>query len=884
MNARATSRSERVLRLLLHVYPASFRDGYAEDVVELFLDRSREVRSRHGWPGLAWLWARTVPGMIVHGLLERLSQPTRSGASNRGASIRTAMRSLVRSPALTAVIVSTLGVGIGANVALYSVLRGVLLKPLPYPDADRLVRLWETNPDIDGALHGPSPLNFADWAREPVGIESMAAWYLTSGTYRTDLWMEEIRSAQVTVDFFRVLGVQPMHGRDFRPEEVVRYGPVMLSHRLWVRRFGSDPGVVGRTIASSNLTYKIVGVMPPGFAFPDESVEAWIAWDLDAVYADRPEARTWRFLDGVGRLASGTSIPEAEAQLDAVAQGLAERHPIMDRGWDAAVTSLHEETVGDVRATLWIAFGAVLFIPLIACANVANLLLARVPARSRELAIRATLGATRGRIARDLLAEDLLLGLASGVVGLALGQAFLSVLVALDAGRIPRLDDVRIDASVLAFAVVMAGLTSVVFGLVPAAQTLRASVGAPLRDGTRTTATRMQRRVREAFVASQVAVTLVLLTGAGLFASSLAAVLDVDPGVEPANVATFRVSLDPVDGSEEEIVRYYEGLLERLADVPGVVRVGASQTLPFSPVGNDFRRPFRAAGSGIESADAPAVQMRITTPGYAEAIGMRLIEGSPLPESASLGEPLVALVNQTLALRLWPDRSPVGETIEVDFREGWEPYTVVGVVRDVKHYGLREAALPEIFLSHRQVPYLAMSLVARTVGDPALMTETLRSVVLSHQPMQPAHNFVSLADLMSSSTAEERFLSVLLALFAGIALALATTGVYGVIAFSVSHRRREIGVRMALGADAHRVVGGVLLGAVSMAVVGVAVGTGIVTLLARPIEGMLFGVSGDDPGTKLLVGAVLLTVSVVAAWVPARRAARVAPSEALSAE
>ena len=884
MSVRGPTTSERVYRVLLRAYPRRFRDQYGTDASELFRDRLHEARATGGAAAVVWLWLRTIPNVVVHGLLERFSARGRSRGQAQGVSVKSALRNLTRSPGLSAMIALTLAVGIGANVALFSVLRGVLLRPLPYPDAERLVRVWETNPDVDDELHSPSPLNFADWERESPGFESMAAWYLTSGTYRTDLWVEEIRSAQVTLDFFRVLGVQPMLGRDFLQEEVISYGPVMLSHRIWQRLFGSDPGVVSRTIVSSGATYEIVGVMPPGFAFPDESVETWVAWDLPNVYADRPEARTWRFLDGIGRLAAGTSMEEAHDGLDVMAAGLAEAYPIMDRGWDAAVTALHEETVGDVRATLWIAFGAVFFILLIACANVANLLLARVPARSRELRIRTTLGATRGRIARELLVENLLLAVAAGLIGLLLGRAFLDLLVALNAGRIPRLAEVHLDAGVFAFTAIVAALTSVVFGLVPAAQVLRGSEVSSWQDGVRTTGGQTQRAVREAFVASQVAVALVLLTGAGLFSASLGELTSVDPGFDAAHVATFRVSLDPVEGTAGETVRYYDGLLERLASVPGVMSVGAVQTLPLNPVGNDFRRPYRPAGSAIESADAPAVQMRITTPGYVAAMGMRILEGTPLPESASFGEPLVALVNRTLASRLWPDGGAVGGTLEVDFREDWLPYTVGGVLQDVKHYGLRANPTPEIFLSHDQVPYIAMTIVARTVGDPNAMTEALRAAVRAHRPMQPPHNFVSMEGLLSASLAEERFLSMLLTLFAGVGLILATTGVYGVIAYTVNHRRREIGVRMALGAEPGRVVRDVLMRALVIAAVGLAAGLVAVAILGGVIEGLLFGVTPADPRTNLLVGALLVLVSAVAAYLPARRAAWIAPSEALRAD
>lgn len=877
------SRSERVYRALLRLYPSDFRELYATDAVELFADRLEEARDV-GSGAVARLWVRTLVNVIVHGMLERVSQiatGVRPAVGDPSSGLRTALRTVVRAPKLSVAIVATLGVGIAANVALFSVLQTVLLRPLPYPDSDRLVQLWETNPDVDEARHGPSPWNFVDWQREADRFESMAAWYLTSGTYRTESWVEEISSAQVTADFFRTMGVEPLLGRDFQPGEVERYGPVMLSYRVWQRRFGGDPSVVGRTIVSSGSTYRIAGVMPSDFTFPDERVETWVAWDMPTVYADQPESRTWRFLGGVARLAADVSIQEAEAELDAVAAGLSDLYPEANRGWDVAVSSLREDVVGDVRGTLWVAFGSVLFILLIACANVANVLLARVPARLREIRIRTALGATRGRIAGELVWESVLLGLAAGAVGLALGSLFIDGLVALDAGRIPRLSEVSMDPGVLLFTAAVSLATSVLFGVAPMAQLLSQSGAMALGSGLRSTDGAGQRRLRDTFVGAQIAVALVLLTGAALFSASLSRLTGVDPGFDPDHVASFRVSLDPVDGTAEETVRYYDGLLERIAEVPGVTRVGASQTLPLNLVSNDFRRPFRATGSGLASADAPAVQMRIVTPGYVETMGMTVVDGAAIPEEPSLGDPLVALVNETLARRLWPEGGAVGRTLELDFREGWQPYEVVGVVRDVRHYGPREDLVPEIFLSHRQVPYLAMTVVTKTAVAPEELYDALRAAVLSHRPVQPAHNFVSLQQLSSASVAEERFLSALLSIFGVIGLLLSATGVYGVIAYSVGYRRREIGVRMALGAAPSGVVGAVFREAVVVAGIGLAVGGLAVLLLGRIVEGVLYGVAPTDPLTTGGAGLVLAVVAALAAWIPARRAAGIAPAEAL---
>lgn len=877
----SSRRSEAIYRRLLKLYPASFRDRFGDDATELFVDRLTEARER-GRVSIVLLWMRTVANVLLHGGLERLADLRARRVAVSFSIVRHAVRQLRRSPLLSGVVVMTLALGIGANVALFGLIRSVLLRPLPYPDSQALVQLWEIGPDADGERLGPSPLNFIDWAAESESFESMTAWYLTSGTYRTEEWVEEIRSAQVTGDFFRTLGVEPLVGRGFHPDEVTGYGPVMLSYGMWQRLFGGDPSVVGRTIVSSGNSYEIVGVMPPDFHFPDPSVETWVAWNLPATYSHRPETRTWRFLSGTARLRDDRTVESAREELGAIAGSLENRYPETNRGWGATVTSLHEDTVGDVRATLWLAFAAVGLVLLVACTNVANLLLARVPKRMAEVGLRQAIGATRGRIAGELLVENLVLGFVSAIVGLGVGAALLEGLVALDAGGIPRLSEVGIDATVFAFAALAGIGTSLVFGVAPLLQLI--SPGAGATWGLRTTSTKGHVALREAFVGSQTAFAVVLLAGAALFATSLIQVRAVDPGIDPKGVATFRVSLDPTEGGEGGTVRYYDELLAAVRSVPGVVAAGATQTLPLDPVAGDFRRPYREAGSAIVSGDAPTVQMRIVTPGYAEAMGMTLVQGEALPDSESTGGERVALINETLADALWPGGQASGRVFEIDFREGWMPYRVVGVVRDVKHYGLRAPSGPEVYLAHHQIPYLAMSVVARTTGDPETLFPALREAVLSHRPVQPPHNFVSMDALVGDSMAEERFLSILFTVLSAIGLAVASTGIYGVIAYWVSHRRREIGIRLAVGAEPGRVVGSIVRRAMLVSGCGLAAGMVGVWAFGGWVEGLLFGVSPTDPRAVLGVATLLALVSAVASYLPARRAAWIPPSDALRAE
>ncbi|MDX1647998.1 MAG: ABC transporter permease [Longimicrobiales bacterium] len=877
--------SERLYRLLWLLYPEAFRDTYGQDALELFRDRYREAAERWGSPGVTWLWMRTVPNVVTHGLMERISQLSRGFRRlDRGLPLRLALRSLVRAPAFSATVVVTLGVGLASAVTLFSVLEGVLLEPLPFPDPDRLVRLWEQNTEVDAELQGVSPLNFVDWQRNAAGFEGMAAWYLTSGTYRTEQMTEEVRSAQVTPDFFRVLGVPPALGRDFRREEVVGYGPLMLSHGLWKRLFGGDPDVVGTSVRVSSEVYEVIGVMPPDFTFPDESVESWLAWDLTTVYAGRPQVRTWRFLNGIARLPSDMSYDEADEELTRVAARLAESHPEANRGWGASMAPLHEEMVGDSRTTLWVALAAALSILLIACSNVANMLLSRAPTRGRELALRQSLGATQRRLVGELLTEGLVLSGLAAILGLVLGRGLLELLIVVEAGRIPRIGGVRMDGEVLAFATLLTIASTVAFGLAPAIEALRSSGPAALGSGTRATDDRGRRRLRESFVGAQIAVALVLLTGAGILTSSLRRLTAVDPGFDPSGVMTFRVSLDGGGRTEDETALYYEGLIRRLTDLPFVDRAGASQALPMSPVGNDFRRPFRPAGSATSSADAPTTQMRIITAGYLDAVGMRVVEGAAFPRGITADEPPQALVNQTLARRLWPDGGAVGGSFDLDFRGGWRTHRVVGVLEDVRHYGLRRDPQPEVYLAHPQAPYLAMSFAVRVGARSETMVADLRDAVLSETPRQPPHAFAPLEELVDDSVNEERFLSILLGLLAGIGVLLSATGVYSVVAYSVSRRRQEIGVRMALGAPPRRVAFEVLRSALTFTAVGVLVGVVCVLVLGGLVDHLVYQGQARDPTTVAIVCLTVLGVAGLAAVLPAFRASRVAPSESIQAQ
>jgi len=564
---RTTSLSERVYARLLLVFPAAFRREYGADMLDLFRDRHRDATAR-GTLGLTLLWLRALPNVLVHGGLERFAVLRSPQGWEPRRALASARRSLVRSPVLSATIIGTLALGIGSAVALFSVLRGVLLRPLPFAEADRLVRIWETNPTLEDELLGVSPWNFADWDERIDGVAAMTAWYLTSGTHRTENAAEEVRGAQVTADFFEVFDARPLLGRTFRREEIVRYGPAIVGERLWARLYGRDPAIVGRTISIIGADYEVVGVMPDAFRFPDPSVEVWLAWDLANVYADRPEARTWRFMRAAARLEPGVSIETASRSFEAAAAALAMAHPSENRGWTTALVPLHEDLVAGVRGAIWVAFGAVSLLLVIACANVANLLLSRVPERSRELAIRTSLGASRRDLVAGLAVESATLAVVGGALGLVVGWWLLEAFRAYGVGQVPRLEEVGIDWMVVGFTVVVSLTTSLVFGLAPAAYAIRGSAIDALRVGTRTLGSVGAQRARQAFVAAQVATAIALLTGAALFRASLERITLVDTGFDPEGAVSFRVSVDTGPEGPPGTARYFRELIDDVAALP----------------------------------------------------------------------------------------------------------------------------------------------------------------------------------------------------------------------------------------------------------------------------------------------------------------------------
>jgi predicted permease len=805
--------------------------------------------------------------------------------------LRQSARGLSRRPAYTAFVVLVTALGIGTTVVLFTVVDSVLLRPLPLPGPDRLVRLWETRPDDEGDREGPAPGNFQYW-REHAGIfEGLASWYVGSVTLRDDGGARTLTSAQVSNDFFRTVGVAPWIGRGFTDAEVDRAvydtsnthrgeGPVVvLSQRLWRTAFAADPGVIGTTIELERKSWEVVGVMPPRYAMPQGDVDVWLPWSFAH---ERPKDQ--RYTQVLGRLLPGAGLPEAQARMDALALDMAERFPESNRGWGVRLEPLMEDVVGGSRAALWVLFGAVACVLLIACLNVAGLQLVRATARSHESAVRMALGSSRLRLVRQQLVEALALSAAGGVAGMLLSVWGLQLIRTHAATALPRLDELALHGRTALFAVLLTTLSGVVFGLAPAVIGSRAPLGDALRDdGARTTAGRPRQRVRSAFVVTQVALAVVLLAGAGLLARSLGRLVAVDPGFDPDRVLVLPVFLDGNGYDGPRSASYYRRLVEHLESIPGVESAGGATALPGSSLGPDFFRPVWREGRRRPPGQEWTADVRMATPGYFETLGIPLRAGRGFGPADHRESRRVILINESLAARHWPDEDPVGRELLLDYGPaGTRPYLVVGVVGDVRFYGLRSRPRPELYIPHEQRPYLIMNVAVRTHGDPEAMVDTVRRAVLDVDAAQPVHSIVPLRRLVGASIGRERLATSILVAFAAAALLLAATGVYGVLSYGVDRRRREIGIRIALGARAGDVRGMILRQGATLLLAGWVLGLAAALCLTRLLANLLYEVSPLDPLTLAGVSLLLIAAAAAASWLPARRAAAVAPLHALS--
>ncbi len=798
--------------------------------------------------------------------------------------VRFAGRLLLRTPGFALIAVAALALGIGANTAIFSVVNTLLLERLPYQDPDRLVVVWEHNIPRDKKNNVVSPGNFLHWREMNHSFEDIAAVSLTFRTTLTGAGApEELPVQYVTAAISPILGVPPQLGRLFRPEDDAKSANVVIvSDRLWRRRFGADPGIVNRTILLNGRPQVVIGVMPPGFSILDKNVDIWQAIGFG------PEARkpAGRWTMVVGKLKNGVTVRQAQDDMTSVHAELTRMFPEFNTGWTARVVSLSDQLTGDVRPALLVMLAAVGFVLLIACANVANLMLARATARQRELAVRAALGAGRGRLARQLLAESLLLSTIGGAAGLLLAWWATRGLRTVVAEQlpIPRLESVAVDARVLLFTLAAAVLSGLVFGLIPALAASGVSLTDALKEGGRGGTGGRGARARNVFVVVEMALALILLVGAGLLIRSFAALLNVDPGFDPSHTVTMKVSIPTSKYDNPGRIRgFYDQLFERLDAIPGVQAAGGTSFLPLNGLGS--ATSFFIVGQPKPPAgQEPVTDVRVATHDYFRAMGIRLVRGRLFDRADEQGDNVRrVIISDAMARQYWPNQDPIGQRIIVSWNDEG-PDEIVGVVGDVRQENLEKEMRPSIYWPPSRFAYPWMTIAIRTSGDVTSIVSAATAKVHELDANIAVADVRLMREVMDISVAQRRLTMLLLALFAGMALLLAAVGIYGVISYAVTQRTQEIGIRMALGAQRSAVLGMVIRQAVMLAAIGIAVGAVGAFVLTGLMKNLLFGVLPSDPVTFAAVSALLGFVAVIAAMVPGLRATRVDPVVALRAE
>jgi putative ABC transport system permease protein len=803
-------------------------------------------------------------------------------------------RMLAKDHGFTAVAVLTLALGIGANTVIFSVINAVLLRPLPYRDPDRLLVIRETKlPETTDSQ--VSPGNFLAWQKQNTVFAPLEAITVRDFNLVDLDNPERIRGMLATHGFLSMLGMLPMIGRNFLPEED-RPGHnkvAILGYGLWQRRFGGDPNILGRAITLDDQSHTVIGVMAPnsGLRFRDTDV-----WTPLALTAEQARQYDSRYLMACGRLKPGVTIEKARMEMSRIADGLARQYPDSNTGWNVRVGSLFDYAADEAKPRLALLLGAVAFVLLIACANVANLLMARAASRRKEIAIRAALGAGRWRIVRQLLTESLLLSLAGGIAGAALANWGVKALMAtslMDAYQI-RVIDLSLDGRMLAFNLAVVFLTGCAVGIVPALQASRSNMNETLKDAGRDSAGgRRQQLVRNAMVVIEVAMSVVLLIGAGLMIKSFVGLRQVDPGFNPSNVRTASISLPKEKYREkDQKVAFYAQLIEKAASLPGVQIAGAACAVPFSGYQwGDFEESFKIMNQGFriegqapyQSGHEPHSDYSSVSPDYFKAIGIPLLRGRRFTERDTKGAPRVAIINSAMAKKFFPDGDPIGKRIQLS--NGDEVYReIVGVVGDVKAYGLDREAPAQIYEPYTQQPFPFMTLVLRVSGDPAGLNEAIRREILKLDRGLPVVSVEMLDRSVSDSTSWEQSMGLLFGIFAAVALVLAAIGLYGVMSYVVARRTQEIGIRMALGAQRSDALLLILRHGARLTLCGVAVGTLASWAVTRLLISLLYGVSATDPLTFIGVPLLLISVALLACYLPARRATKVDPLVALKYE
>ena len=795
--------------------------------------------------------------------------------------IRYSIRMLLRKPGFTAVAVIALGLGIGANTAIFSVVNAVMLKPLPYADPSRLVSVEYVNvAKPERELNGVSPADFWDVREQSQAFEQLAAMSGGGGFSLRDVDQPDVfNGARVSFNFFQTFGVEPLVGRGFTEEDAQSGAPdtVVLSYRLWMRRFGGDRSVVGRTYNSFEGGTTVIGVMPPDFKFPSYA-EVWTPLSRNS---GEMRNRASRYFNVVGRVRSGETIDSALAELRTIAGRLESEHPQSNKGWTSHLTPFRERLMGSTRTSLFVLLGAVGCLLLIACTNVANLLLARAASRRKEMAIRLALGAGRGRLMRQLLTESVVLGLAGGALGLLIAawglELLIGILPSTEAFQLPV--EIRIDRAVMFFTLGLSMLTGIVFGLVPAWQSSKPDVSDWLKEGGRSGSS--HQRTRSALIVAEIAVALVLLIGAGLLVQSFVRLRRVDLGYEPNGLLTIWVpapfSRYPNDDSK---ARFYTRLLDQVSQVRGADAVSMSSEAWFGLL--NFQ--LNIESDPLPDGDA-TVRYSSIAPDYFKVLKAQIRRGRDFDSHDDAKSPGVAIINEALARRYFPDSDPIGKKIVLGYMGRRLPREIVGVSSDIKQEELGSPAKPEMYVPYQQVPWLGAALIVRTSSaNPLSLQKDLQQAIWEVDRELPVTRADTVGHHLADLVAEPRLYTLLLGVFAAVALVLASVGIYGVMSYSVTERTREIGIRMALGAAPREVLGLVIRQGLMLAAAGVAIGLVVAFALTRVMTSLLYGVGATDLATFAAVSVILIGVALAASFVPARRATKVDPMIALRYE
>ena len=892
----------RLFRLLLHLYPSAFRVAYEQELLDFFNDERLHPRYHTPVVGPMWFWFRTTWDLGRAALRMRLASTSKQHQGSDTVQLRSrpfeslwqdvryALRGMIKQPGFSMVVVATLALGVGANTAIFSIINGVVLRPLPYEDPEELVFVWEQNYQRDVETNVVSPANYFAWKEQNEVFAELGVVTEMSATITGDRGPARIGLMYLSPSIFTMLGARAQAGRLLVNDDELESSPpvVVLSDGFWQRRFGSDPKVIGQAITLNGSSYEVVGVLPSGFDFEVPvkfnsagSRDVWTPVRFD----ESARSARGRWLQVLARLESGVSVERAQSNMTALASRLEQEYQEFQSGWTVNVIPLHTQLVGDVRTPLFVLLGSVGFVLLIACANVANLLLARSSGRQREIAVRSALGAGRSRVVRQLLTESAILAITGGVAGLLLAYAALRALLAASPVNLPRLEEIGIDYRVVGFAFATSLLTGLLFGALPALRATGLAIKEGLVEGGGRGGTGLRsNRIRSGLVVVEFALSMVLLVGAGLLVRSFTRLLNVNVGFDTTNVTTAQITLPDTDYTQpHQRVEFFEDLVTQVQALPGVSVASAVTFMPLAGPGsatsfwvND--RPVPADG------ERPVADLRWVHRDYHRALGVPLLTGRLFAPTDTDETPLGVIINETAANEFWPNESALGKTISMPWGDTLVA-EVIGVVGNVRHNGPTTRPRAKFYWDHRQFSaFSEMTVFVRSLSDPSMLSTSIRQVVADLNPSLPVYNVRTMDSYYSDTLAQDRFTMLALGVSAFVALLLASVGIYGVMSYSVTERAREIGIKMALGARASSVTLQVLRGGGFLIGIAVVVGAVGSFALSRLMQGMLYEVRATDPLTMLGVSVLLTAVAVVACLFPARRASKVDPMEALRQE